>query len=105
MKAGRGGAVAVWASSGMTTPDGQTLIDQEFYRQVSAGSATLGEAIRAPLTPRFYHSAPGDTLGIGLRVCARSGTSHLNSAPTVGWEGSESPKSSDESFSKVFKAT
>ena len=46
MKAGHGGAVAVWASSGMTTPDGQTLIDQEFCRQSSDRNATIGEAIR-----------------------------------------------------------
>jgi hypothetical protein len=46
MKAERGGAVAVWASSGMTAPDGQTSIDQEFCRQLSDRNATIGEAIR-----------------------------------------------------------
>ena len=50
MKDGRGGAVAVWASSGMTTPDGQALIDEEFYRQLSDGRATIGEAIRKAKT-------------------------------------------------------
>ncbi|HXI94070.1 MAG TPA: C25 family cysteine peptidase, partial [Blastocatellia bacterium] len=46
MKDGRGGAVAVWASSGMTTPDGQALLDQEFYRQLSVAGTTFGEAIK-----------------------------------------------------------
>lgn len=30
MKTGTGGAVAVWASSGMTTADEQALMDREF---------------------------------------------------------------------------
>jgi hypothetical protein len=43
-----GGAVAVWASSGMTDPYGQNQIDQELYRQVFGGSSpTLGDAVRA----------------------------------------------------------
>jgi autotransporter-associated beta strand protein len=42
------GAVAVWASSGMTEPDSQSLMDQEFYRQLFGGqSPTLGDATRA----------------------------------------------------------
>jgi len=45
MKAGRGGAVAVWASSGMTQPGGQSQINQELYRVIfGGGSVTLGEA-------------------------------------------------------------
>ena len=44
----QGGAVPVWASAGMTDPSGQSLINQEFYRQLFAGSpATLGDAVRA----------------------------------------------------------
>jgi hypothetical protein len=43
-----GGAVAVWASTALTEPDGQTTIDQEFYRQIFAAQpATLGDASRA----------------------------------------------------------
>ena len=43
-----GGAVAVWASTGMTEPDGQNSVDKEFYRQVFSSQApTLGDAIRA----------------------------------------------------------
>lgn len=43
-----GGAVPVWASSGMTEPEGQTQADQELYRQLfSASPATLGDAVRA----------------------------------------------------------
>jgi hypothetical protein len=42
-----GGAVAVWASSGMTDPPGQVQIDEEFYRQVFSGSPpVLGDAVR-----------------------------------------------------------
>lgn len=45
MKAGRGGAVAVWASSGMTQPVGQTLINQQLYRMIFGEKPmTLGEA-------------------------------------------------------------
>ncbi|HJQ68022.1 MAG TPA: C25 family cysteine peptidase [Blastocatellia bacterium] len=40
-----GGAVAVWASSGMTLPDGQALMNREMFRNIFAGRAmTLGEA-------------------------------------------------------------
>lgn len=35
MKAERGGAVAVWASSGMTLPADQALLNQELYRLLS----------------------------------------------------------------------
>ena len=43
-----GGAVAVWASTTLTEPGGQTTIDQEFYRQLFAAQpATLGDAARA----------------------------------------------------------
>ena len=43
-----GGAVAVWASTTLTEPAGQSAIDQEFYRQIfGAQPATLGDAARA----------------------------------------------------------
>ena len=48
MKAERGGAVAVWASSGMTGPSGQELLDQQMLKAIfdtSNGTLTLGEAI------------------------------------------------------------
>jgi hypothetical protein len=46
MKAGRGGAVAVWASSGMTVPSPQSVMNQQMYRLVFDTSLrlTLGEA-------------------------------------------------------------
>ena len=47
MTAERGGAIAVWASSGMTSPPGQTAMDQQFFQTVFSGgsqSITLGEA-------------------------------------------------------------
>ncbi len=45
LKAGQGGAVAVWASSGMTAPNGQKPIDREMVQQLfSAPNVTLGEA-------------------------------------------------------------
>ncbi|MGA9772858.1 MAG: C25 family cysteine peptidase [Blastocatellia bacterium] len=40
-----GGAMAVWASTGMTLPEGQTLMNQEAYRQLFAGGLTLGQAM------------------------------------------------------------
>ncbi|HXI90164.1 MAG TPA: C25 family cysteine peptidase [Blastocatellia bacterium] len=47
MKTDSGGAVAVWASSGMTTADEQALMNREFYRQLFANRGiTLGEAIK-----------------------------------------------------------
>jgi hypothetical protein len=47
MKAERGGAVAVWASSGMTLPTDQALMNQELYRLLfNRGQAmTIGEAV------------------------------------------------------------
>ena len=45
MKAERGGAVAVWASSGMTTPDKQAMMGQEMFRLLFGGDPlTIGEA-------------------------------------------------------------
>ena len=42
-----GGAVAVWASTTLTNPSGQNLIDQEFYRLLFvAQPPTLGDAAR-----------------------------------------------------------
>ncbi len=44
----RGGAVAVWASSGQTVPAGQWLLNQEIYQQMfSAPHVRLGDAARA----------------------------------------------------------
>jgi peptidase C25-like protein len=50
LKAERGGAAAVWASSGMTSPDAQALINQQLYLSLFGGgntknqTFTLGEA-------------------------------------------------------------
>jgi hypothetical protein len=49
VKAERGGAVAVWASSGLTYADGQARMNQEFYRLLFGESRrvlTLGEMMR-----------------------------------------------------------
>ena len=47
MKAERGGAVAVWASSGLTVPSGQSALDQQVFRSLFNGedgeTLTLGE--------------------------------------------------------------
>ena len=46
LKYDRGGAVAVWASSGMTTPDAQAVMNQEAYRQLFNGQRlTIGEVM------------------------------------------------------------
>ncbi|HEY9232172.1 MAG TPA: C25 family cysteine peptidase [Blastocatellia bacterium] len=48
LKAPRGGAVAVWAASGQTLPQGQWQMNQELYRQVfSTRHMRLGDAARA----------------------------------------------------------
>jgi hypothetical protein len=40
-----GGAVAVWGSSGMTTPDIQSILNQQAYRMIFNGTPlTIGEA-------------------------------------------------------------
>ncbi|HWO01130.1 MAG TPA: C25 family cysteine peptidase [Blastocatellia bacterium] len=45
LKAERGGAIAVWASSGMTAPTGQSSLNQQVFRLIlDGGSMTLGEA-------------------------------------------------------------
>ncbi len=48
IKAEGGGAIAVWASTGMTLPEPQGLMNQEFYRQLfGQGSINrLGELVR-----------------------------------------------------------
>jgi hypothetical protein len=42
-----GGAIAIWSSSGLTIPTGQTAMAEEFYRQVlnKEHPLTLGEAV------------------------------------------------------------
>jgi len=44
LKAERGGAAAVWASSGMTMPDMQSVMNQQAYRLIYGGPLTVGEA-------------------------------------------------------------
>lgn len=39
-----GGAVAVWASTGMTDPGGQAVMNQEMYRQMFTSGIRLGDA-------------------------------------------------------------
>ncbi|MFL6210404.1 MAG: C25 family cysteine peptidase [Pyrinomonadaceae bacterium] len=48
LKAQQGGAVAVWASSGMTVPVEQQTVNQELYRQlfILGQPPTLGDAVR-----------------------------------------------------------
>jgi hypothetical protein len=47
MKAPNGGAVAVWASSGLTVPSGQALANQSLYQSIYSNPTTrLGEAIQ-----------------------------------------------------------
>jgi hypothetical protein len=49
MRADQGGAIAVWASSGLTEPDAQSAMDQQLMRLLFAGggqSPTLGDAVR-----------------------------------------------------------
>jgi hypothetical protein len=46
LKAEKGGAVAVWASSGMTEPDGQLLMNKQLIQLLFNGqSLTIGEAV------------------------------------------------------------
>jgi len=40
-----GGAVAVWASSGLTFPDGQNAMDREIFRQLFGGTNVIGDAV------------------------------------------------------------
>ncbi len=47
MRNEHGGAIAVWASSGMTFPNGQALINQQLYRTLFENTnLTLGEHVR-----------------------------------------------------------
>ncbi|GAG19925.1 unnamed protein product [marine sediment metagenome] len=46
LKAERGGAVAVWSSSGLTDPEGQLIMNKELIRLLFNGEGlTIGEAI------------------------------------------------------------
>jgi uncharacterized repeat protein (TIGR01451 family)/fimbrial isopeptide formation D2 family protein len=44
-KSPNGGAIGVWASSALTSPDQQLLVNRELYRQIFAGSPSIGDAI------------------------------------------------------------
>lgn len=41
-----GGAIAVWASSSLTQPDQQAVMNRELYRQLFSSSLRIGEAVR-----------------------------------------------------------
>ena len=44
-KSPNGGAIGVWASSALTSPDQQLLVNLELYRQIFGGSPSIGDAI------------------------------------------------------------
>ena len=47
LKAQNGGAVASWASTGLTTPDIQLIMANRFYSQIAAGNITrMGDLVR-----------------------------------------------------------
>ncbi|MGE5254131.1 MAG: C25 family cysteine peptidase, partial [Planctomycetaceae bacterium] len=47
LKAQGGGAIAIWASSGMTEPDKQAVMNKEMIRVLFNGQGlTLGEAMK-----------------------------------------------------------
>jgi hypothetical protein len=47
LKAEGGGAVAVWASSGLTEPAAQAILNRELVRVLfNGGSITLGDAVK-----------------------------------------------------------
>jgi CSLREA domain-containing protein len=50
LKAGRGGALASWGSSGMIEPEAQAVMNRELYRLLFGDPVTLGEAVRRAKT-------------------------------------------------------
>ncbi len=48
MKASRGGAIAVWSSSGMTMPGNQVVLNQQFYRTLfnESASSNIGDVTK-----------------------------------------------------------
>lgn len=54
LKAPNGGGVAVWASSGLTVPDQQALMDQKLYPPLLDGR-TLGESVQQAKTGTLDH--------------------------------------------------
>jgi len=45
LKSPNGGAIGVWASSALTSPDQQYLMNAELYRQIFGGTPSIGDAI------------------------------------------------------------
>ncbi|MCU1267767.1 MAG: hypothetical protein JWM21_4085 [Acidobacteria bacterium] len=66
-----GGAVAVWSSSGMTGPEGQNTIDQEFYRQLFGGQGASTRLGRRGLLGK-YTANTGPTLGDAARAAKQT---------------------------------
>jgi hypothetical protein len=60
MKAERGGAVAVWASSGLTTPDQQATMNQEFFRLILGEGAPRGDSLTLGDATRLAKRAVSD---------------------------------------------
>src|SRR5436305_3013062 len=44
LKSPNGGAIGVWASSALTSPDQQYLMNAELYRQLFTGTPSIGDA-------------------------------------------------------------
>jgi hypothetical protein len=65
-----GGAIAAWASTGMTYPDGQTAMSQELYRQVfgNPGIRIGDSVIRAKAATTDIDVRPTWVL-LGTPVC------------------------------------
>jgi uncharacterized protein YidB (DUF937 family) len=60
LKAGAGGAVAVWASTGMSLPVEQARVNREFYRQALASTPSKGNVIRLGDVARQAKAATTD---------------------------------------------
>ena len=60
LKAERGGAAAVWASSGMTSPDAQAHINQQLYLSLFGGGSTKNQTFTLGEATMRAKAATGD---------------------------------------------
>ena len=69
-----GGAVAVWASSGLTEPEPQAEMDQNLVKLLfTVPSLTLGDAIREAKSRSATGTRDGHTFCLAIRCCAYAG--------------------------------
>ena len=82
LRAPDGGAVAVWASSGVTNTAMQEMMTRELYRLIfQGGTSTLGEMVAAAKRAVSDRDVRRSWISSAIRRCASKGSARLRRPP------------------------